>query len=205
MMKILKFTQRGEYFFNSIISKLFYSRILSSSCIWFLHLVYSCSQFPFRHLCCTATERLKYHLFLLFDTTKHTLCNLGFGTVAALLPKHYVMMKRAGVLFVQQTLFSGRSLSRANYIFEMPTFSLFHSIQHFPFFCQIVNVHYEGEAKSRTSCGSSLVVIFLRIFFIQIWLFLTASPCPNKICFCSTGTSLINSESYYWFSALWLK
>lgn len=99
-------------------------------------------------------------LSFLFGKTKYMQCNLGVGTVAALLLKHYVMMKRTSVSRVQQTLFSGQSLSRANCIFEMPNFCL--SIHLFlnivPFFNlrQIVDVHQSGEAKSQTSCGSSL-------------------------------------------------
>lgn len=42
------------------------------------------------------------------------LCNLGVGTVALLL-KHYVMMKRASVLVVQQTLFSDKSREIYNF------------------------------------------------------------------------------------------
>lgn len=44
-------------------------------------------------------------------------CKLGVGTVAAHLLKHYVMMKRAGIVYIQQTLFSGKSLSVANSAF----------------------------------------------------------------------------------------
>lgn len=37
---------------------------LSSSCIWFALLIYSCSRCAFKHLCCAATEPLKYINFI---------------------------------------------------------------------------------------------------------------------------------------------
>lgn len=59
---------------------------LSSRCLWFVHLIYSCSQFQFKHLCCRATETLEYHHFL-FDKTKHMQCKLGVGTASCKPPE----------------------------------------------------------------------------------------------------------------------
>lgn len=114
-------TQRPENLFkNKIILKLF--PLLQHDAVFQLHLICASDLFmqsiPIQALLLYSNRETEISPFL-FDITKRMQCNLGVSTMAALLPKHQVLMKRAGVLCVQQTLFSGQSLTRAYYIFSI--------------------------------------------------------------------------------------
>lgn len=82
-------------------------------------------------------------------------CKLGVGSVAAHLLKHYVMMKGAGIVYIQQTLFSGKSLSVANSTFWSKPFC-----ESVPLFPNIFLISSQWQALNTGSDFFSLKLSF---------------------------------------------